>query len=414
MSYLGKGIRGGTTPFSVIDIFTGLQKRMEAVYGGDGEKLAVRFFDNDTVSSVIYYNGAFTYVSQGSNPAARTLRDMSTPEGVVTKSGGNYYYKYFLRDYLGNVRDVLSCSKSGGYQEEQFTNYDPLGLAISKIGSDNPYLYNGKELYPDFSDVYDGVYDFGARYYNPLYGRWFAQDPEKQFINPYLYCANNPVMGTDPDGRRVIPTGELKLQQMLVKQLQSAVKNVKISIKDNVLTYTVINPKKKIDSKTKRVTDAIDDKKISVLMELEGLPEIFTEASVIGGAFMGNTYNEANGTAVARQIVSPEFMEKFDAAMNDPGAGAVHELLEAYEGGKAAVKEQRSMPNSSVDEPNYMRFHTKSTYVPNVEYYYLDRTGSEIDNSQNAKFIQFYYKKQIGTGFVPNDIMRGPFKSIKK
>ncbi|UKI39527.1 MAG: hypothetical protein L6V35_01070 [Alistipes putredinis] len=51
---------------------------------------------------------------------------------LLRKSGGNYYYKYFLRDYLGNVRDVLSCSKSGGYQEEQFTNYDPLGLAISK------------------------------------------------------------------------------------------------------------------------------------------------------------------------------------------------------------------------------------------------------------------------------------------
>ena len=141
-------------------------------------------------------------MSQGSNPAARTLRDMSTPEGVVTKSGGNYYYKYFLRDYLGNVRDVLSCSKSGGYQEEQFTNYDPLGLAISKIGGDNPYLYNGKELYSDFSDAYEGVYDFGARYYNPLYGRWFAPDPEKQHPNPYIYCGNNPVMLLDPDGRK--------------------------------------------------------------------------------------------------------------------------------------------------------------------------------------------------------------------
>ena len=153
------------------------------------------------LTNIHNYNGTFTYVSQGSNPAARTLRDMSTPEGVVTKSGGNYYYKYFLRDYLGNVRDVLSCSKSGGYQEEQFTNYDPLGLAISKIGNDNPYLYNGKELYSDFSDAYDGVYDFGARYYNPLYGRWFAPDPGKQHPNPYIYCGNNPVMKIDPDGR---------------------------------------------------------------------------------------------------------------------------------------------------------------------------------------------------------------------
>ena len=195
----------GVAPSEISVDVTIRPKRMEAVYGGDGEKLAVRFFDNDTVSSAIYYNGAFTYVSQGSNPAARTLRDMSTPEGVVTKSGGNYYYKYFFRDYLGNVRMVSRAFKGSGgsvqFTEEQEAHYDPLGQTISKIGNDNPYLYNGKELYPDFSDAYEGVYDFGARYYNPLYGRWFAQDPEKQFINPYLYCANNPVMGTDPDGR---------------------------------------------------------------------------------------------------------------------------------------------------------------------------------------------------------------------
>ena len=144
-------------------------------------------------------------MSQGSNPSARTLRDMSTPEGVVTKNGGNYHYKYFFRDYLGNVRLVSRTFKGSGgsvqFTEEQEAHYDPLGLAISKIGNDNPYLYNGKELYSDFSDVYDGVYDFGARYYNPLYGRWFAPDPEKQHPNPYIYCGNNPVMKIDPDGR---------------------------------------------------------------------------------------------------------------------------------------------------------------------------------------------------------------------
>ena len=105
-------------------------------------------------------NGAFTYVSQGSNPSARTLRDMSTPEGVVTKNGGNYHYKYFFRDYLGNVRLVSRTFKGSGgsvqFTEEQEAHYDPLGLAISKIGNDNPYLYNGKELYPDFSEAYEG------------------------------------------------------------------------------------------------------------------------------------------------------------------------------------------------------------------------------------------------------------------
>lgn len=53
-------------------------------------------------------------MSQGGNPATRTLRDMSTPEGVVTKSGDNYHYKYFFRDYLGNVRLVSRAFKGSG------------------------------------------------------------------------------------------------------------------------------------------------------------------------------------------------------------------------------------------------------------------------------------------------------------
>ena len=36
--------------------------------------------------------------------------------------------------------------------------------------------------------------------YNPFLGRWFQRDPQNQLINPYIYCANNPVMFTDPDG----------------------------------------------------------------------------------------------------------------------------------------------------------------------------------------------------------------------
>ncbi len=126
-------------------------------------------------------------------------------------------------------------TKSGGYQEEQFTNYDPLGLAISKIGGDNPYLYNGKELYSDFSDAYEGVYDFGARYYNPLYGRWFAPDPEKQHPNPYIYCGNNPVMLLDPDGRKFY---EWTFRH-LVMTLQMA-KNYILNDEDYIKSFNIV------------------------------------------------------------------------------------------------------------------------------------------------------------------------------
>ena len=63
--------------------------------------------------------------------------------------------------------------------------------------------YNGKEL-----DKMHGLntYDYGARQYAPILGRWDRMDPlcEKYYsISPYVYCMNNPVMFLDPDGRTV-------------------------------------------------------------------------------------------------------------------------------------------------------------------------------------------------------------------
>ncbi len=47
--------------------------------------------------------------------------------------------------------------------------------------------------------------DFGARLYSPVLRRWMAPDKlsEKHYdINPYVYCAGNPVNLVDPDGKR--------------------------------------------------------------------------------------------------------------------------------------------------------------------------------------------------------------------
>ena len=47
------------------------------------------------------------------------------------------------------------------------------------------------------------TYDYGARQYNSLVGRWDRMDPlcEKYYsVSPYAYCHNNPVMLTDPNG----------------------------------------------------------------------------------------------------------------------------------------------------------------------------------------------------------------------
>jgi RHS repeat-associated protein len=61
----------------------------------------------------------------------------------------------------------------------------------------NKYLYNGKELQDDLGL---GWYDYGARFYNPVLGRFTGVDPisdKFSHLSPYNYASNDPVLKTD-------------------------------------------------------------------------------------------------------------------------------------------------------------------------------------------------------------------------
>ncbi len=122
----------------------------------------------------------------------------ATRLGPTTYGFTPYYYN---KDHLGNNREVVSASGS----VQQVTNYYPFGAPyadpVAVEGADlQPYKYNGKEL-----DKMHGLntYDYGARQYNPILGRWDRVDPlaEKYYsISPYAYCVNNPVKYIDEHG----------------------------------------------------------------------------------------------------------------------------------------------------------------------------------------------------------------------
>jgi RHS repeat-associated protein len=66
---------------------------------------------------------------------------------------------------------------------------------------DARYKYTTKER-----DVESGYDYFGARYYDSRIGRWMSVDPkakESPESSPYLYVADNPLRGIDPDGAGV-------------------------------------------------------------------------------------------------------------------------------------------------------------------------------------------------------------------
>jgi RHS repeat-associated protein len=122
---------------------------------------------------------------------------IQTEEGRAVNNSGTYTYQYNLTDHLGNVRYSFDIY-SGAVRELQRDDYYAFGLRKAATAGTNNYLYNGKELQDEL-----GQYDYGARFYDPIIGRWNVVDPlaDHSFdMTPYHYCSNNPMNRLDPDG----------------------------------------------------------------------------------------------------------------------------------------------------------------------------------------------------------------------
>lgn len=157
----------------------------------------------DYVDGIQYVNGVIDFIQ--------------TPEGIALNSGGSYSYRYNLSDHLGNVRVTFREDPNPPYGIEviQRDDYYAFGLRKSpvvKAGTNN-YLYNGKELQEEL-----GQYDYGARFYDPVIGRWNVIDPLAEKMrrhSPYNYAFNNPMRFIDPDGMapfEVVPKDEKALK----------------------------------------------------------------------------------------------------------------------------------------------------------------------------------------------------------
>ena len=156
---------------------------------------------------VIEYAGNYIYKNGG-------LQSFGVPDGYVQpNNNGSYDYIYQFKDHLGNIRLSFTDSNDDGIIDSsdeivQENNFYPYGLEHkgynNQINS-TEYLfkYNGKELNEELGI---GWYDFGARNYNAVLGRWMNLDPlaDKYFnVTPYSFVSNTPINAIDPDGRRV-------------------------------------------------------------------------------------------------------------------------------------------------------------------------------------------------------------------
>ena len=168
-------------------------------YLADGTKVSALDGDGDGLlylGSLIYKKTGDSIELESAGFAGGRFVAMETADG-----GKVIVPMIHVTDHLGSVRAVVD----GVLGEVVETNdYYPFGsrwdVATSLRDDSNRFRYNSKEEQIRFGTPY---IDYGARQYDPIIGRWFAQDPlsEKYYgISPYAFCGNNPIRYEDVDG----------------------------------------------------------------------------------------------------------------------------------------------------------------------------------------------------------------------
>jgi RHS repeat-associated protein len=121
---------------------------------------------------------------------------------------------YYHSDHLGSASYITDSS---GIQTQQLV-YLPFGedwvdkkYNVSQFQT--PYKFNGKE-----KDQETGYNNYGARYYTDWASIWLSVDPlsdKYPHLTSYNYCANNPIMLIDPDGRETTDYGLKKTGEIV-------------------------------------------------------------------------------------------------------------------------------------------------------------------------------------------------------
>jgi len=129
---------------------------------------------------------------------------------TIHKEGFVYIYVSNEND---EIVDVYFDDFKVSYSESpivKITSYYPYGMEIEALSyerfgsTSQSFLYNSFELQ---SDLDLGLYDYGARFYDPELGRFINIDPAADLMrrySPYSYAFDNPIRFIDPDG--MMPT----------------------------------------------------------------------------------------------------------------------------------------------------------------------------------------------------------------
>jgi len=177
-----------------------LSRTTEFFYDGDGGRVK-RVSEIDQGETAVYIGSLYekTFFDNPEIPVKIKKHIFAGANRIasVEQQGSDTQAYFYHSDHLGSSNVITGA---GGSQVCRY-EYKPFGdISFQDGGYTTDIKYTGK-IQDD-----TGLYYYGARYYDPLIGRFISPDTivqspqDPQSLNRYAYCRNNPIKYIDPTG----------------------------------------------------------------------------------------------------------------------------------------------------------------------------------------------------------------------
>ena len=186
-----------------------------AVYDGFGRRIRTQSAGGPNDATLTsYYDPQVEFLELGIDVDAsgflgRTWKlygpDRSGVYGGAQGDGGLLATVYELSgDFVPMVSDVFGnvTGRANGVRNQRSSAYGVVPDAVAPVLGCNYVLEESLAWRGRWIDA-TGLYYMGARYYDPVAGRFLSPDPlgHAASLSLYDYCNGDPVNGSDPDGR---------------------------------------------------------------------------------------------------------------------------------------------------------------------------------------------------------------------
>ena len=206
---------------------------------------------------------------------------------------------YIHNDALGSP--IMETNELGTVNSR--THYKPFGETLEPMKEGVGYTGH-------LNDTDLGLTYMQARYYDPVIGRFYSNDPvgfkDIHSFNRYSYANNNPYKYTDPDGREVVPVGT----PAQIEQINAALTKIEgsgfqprmrlLSMKKSSNVHTIRFPKKGERAENKTTGIKKNEKNgigtgSETIVDVTKSIKSFSGESVLVHELLGHGYDKDNG-----------------------------------------------------------------------------------------------------------------------